>query len=183
MTVKSNSQFSMCCDSCLAFRLSFQTNEKKVTLKVLQSKTQVVPFDKASPRIVAGNWESNCQCRREYSLRCRDGKERVCWYWSQQLYRHRGALSICTQCSLCLFLQKNNHILGLNCSLTHWEYLPHCNGNSVYIFLFQEQHGLSPNFHTHVSLNDLYIPRISLHISSSRRGRPIVGIYNSLTDT
>jgi hypothetical protein len=33
------------------------------------------------------------------------------------------------------------------------------------------------------SLSDLYIPRISLHISSSRTGRPIVGIYNSLTDT
>ncbi len=29
----------------------------------------------------------------------------------------------------------------------------------------------------------LYIPRVSLHISSSRTGRPIVGIYNSLTDT
>jgi hypothetical protein len=27
-----------------------------------------------------------------------------------------------------------------------------------------------------VSLSDLYIPRISLHISSSRTGRPIVGI-------
>ncbi len=32
-------------------------------------------------------------------------------------------------------------------------------------------------------MSDLYIPRISLHISSSRTGRPIVGIYNSLTDT
>ncbi len=29
----------------------------------------------------------------------------------------------------------------------------------------------------------MYIPRISLHISSSQTGRPIVGIYNSLTDT
>ncbi len=28
-----------------------------------------------------------------------------------------------------------------------------------------------------------FIPRISLHISSSKTGRPIVGIYNSLTDT
>ncbi len=59
----------------------------------------------------------------------------------------------------------------------------HCNGNSVYIFLFWEQRGLSPNFHIHVSLSDLYSPRISLHISSSRTGRPIVGIYHSLTDT
>jgi len=29
----------------------------------------------------------------------------------------------------------------------------------------------------------IYIPRIGPHISSSRKGRPIVGIYNSLTDT
>ncbi len=41
-----------------------------------------------------------------------------------------------------------------------------------------------PQFHIliHVSVNDLYIPRIGLHISSSRIGRPIVEIYKSLTD-
>jgi hypothetical protein len=61
--------------------------------------------------------------------------------------------------------------------------LVHCNGNSVYILLFWELRGLSPNFHIHVSVSDLYIPRIGPHISSSRKGRPIVGIYNSLTDT
>ncbi len=59
----------------------------------------------------------------------------------------------------------------------------HCNGNFVYIFLFWELRGLSLNFHIHVSLSDLYIPRIGQHISSSRKGRPIVGIYNSFTDT
>ncbi len=40
-----------------------------------------------------------------------------------------------------------------------------------------------PQFHIHVSVSDLYIPRIGPHISSSRKGRPIVEIYNSLTDT
>ncbi len=59
----------------------------------------------------------------------------------------------------------------------------HCNGNTVYIFLFWELHGLGPNFHIHVSVSNLYIPRINPHISSSRKGRPIVEIYNSLTDT
>ncbi len=39
------------------------------------------------------------------------------------------------------------------------------------------------NFHIHVSMSDLYIPRISPHISCSRIGRPIIGIYKSLTDT
>jgi hypothetical protein len=49
----------------------------------------------------------------------------------------------------------------------------HCNGNSVYIFLFWELRGLSPNFHIHVSMSDLYIPRIGPHISSSRKCRTI----------
>ncbi len=52
----------------------------------------------------------------------------------------------------------------------------HCTGNSVYVFLFWELRGLSPNFHIHVSVSDLYVPRIGPHISSSRKGRPIVGI-------
>ena len=52
----------------------------------------------------------------------------------------------------------------------------HCNGNSVYIFLFWELRCLSPNFHIHVSMSDLYIPRIGPHISSSRKCRPIMGI-------
>jgi hypothetical protein len=59
----------------------------------------------------------------------------------------------------------------------------HCNGYSVYVFLFWELRGLSPNFHIHVSVSDLYILSIGPHISSCRKGRPIVGIYNSLTDT
>ncbi len=65
----------------------------------------------------------------------------------------------------------------------HCRFEVHCNGNSVYILLFWELRGLSPNFHIHVSVSDFCITRISPHISSSRKGRPIVGIYNSLTDT
>jgi hypothetical protein len=40
----------------------------------------------------------------------------------------------------------------------------HCNENPTYVFLdlFWELLGLSPNFHIHVS--DLYIPRIAPHI-------------------
>jgi hypothetical protein len=60
----------------------------------------------------------------------------------------------------------------------------HCNGNSVYIFLFWELRDLSPNFYIHVSVSDLYIPRI-VHIfpPAEKADPPIVGIYNSLTDT
>jgi len=58
-----------------------------------------------------------------------------------------------------------------------------CKENHIYVFLFWELRGLSPNFHIHVSVSDLFIPRIGPHVSSSRKGRPIVGVYNLLTDT
>jgi hypothetical protein len=40
----------------------------------------------------------------------------------------------------------------------------HCNKNPIYVFLFWEFCGLSPNFHIHVSVSDLYIPKIGPHI-------------------
>ncbi len=73
-------------------------------------------------------------------------------------------------------LKNLKHTLHFCCRL-------HCNENPIYIFHFWELRGLSPNFHIHVSVSDLYIPMIVPHISSSRIGRPIVGIYKSLTDT
>ncbi len=58
----------------------------------------------------------------------------------------------------------------------------HCNENPIYVFLFLELRGLCPNFNIDVSLRDLYFPRIGPHLSCSRIGRSIVGIYKSLTD-
>jgi hypothetical protein len=40
----------------------------------------------------------------------------------------------------------------------------HCNENPIYVFLYWELLGLSPNFHIHMSVSDLYIPRIGPHI-------------------
>ncbi len=40
----------------------------------------------------------------------------------------------------------------------------HCYENPSYVFLFWELHGLSPNFHMHVSVSDLHISRIGPHI-------------------
>jgi hypothetical protein len=51
------------------------------------------------------------------------------------------------------------------------------------LFPEKELRCLSPNFHSHVFVADLCIPRIGSHIFCSRIGRPIVGIYKSLTDT
>jgi hypothetical protein len=38
--------------------------------------------------------------------------------------------------------------------------LRHWNENPIYAFHFWELRGLSPNFHIHLSVSDLYIPRI-----------------------
>jgi hypothetical protein len=40
-----------------------------------------------------------------------------------------------------------------------------CKENPIYVFLFWELRSLSSYFHNHVSVSDLYIPRISPHIS------------------
>jgi hypothetical protein len=56
--------------------------------------------------------------------------------------------------------------------------LPHCNV-SIYVFPEKELRGLSPNFHTHVPVNDLYeyISMSGPPIFCSRICRSIVGIY------
>jgi hypothetical protein len=62
----------------------------------------------------------------------------------------------------------------------------HCKEISIYVFPEKKLlRGLSPNIHIHVSVSDLYIPfRRSVHLfSCSREGRPLVGIYNSHTET
>ncbi len=41
----------------------------------------------------------------------------------------------------------------------------HCQEIPIYVFLFWELRGLSPNFHIHVSVSDLFILRIGPHIS------------------
>jgi hypothetical protein len=47
----------------------------------------------------------------------------------------------------------------------------------------KEYRGLSPNFHIHASVSDLYIPTIGLPILLEEICRPILGRYKSLTDT
>ncbi len=91
-------------------------------------------------------------------------------------YIHYPIISV----SLCIGIRGYLRVCATVKSYISVSTVAHCNGNSVYIFLFWELRGLSPHFHIHVSLSDLYIPRISLHISSSRTGRLIVGIYNSI---
>ncbi len=54
---------------------------------------------------------------------------------------------------------------------------------SKQIFPEKEYWGLSPNFHIHASVSDLYIPTIGLPILLEEICRPILGLYKSLSDT
>jgi hypothetical protein len=45
------------------------------------------------------------------------------------------------------------------------DWIAHWNENPIHVILFWELRGLSPNLHIHVSVSDLYIPRIGPHIS------------------
>jgi hypothetical protein len=54
---------------------------------------------------------------------------------------------------------------------------------SKQIFPEKEYRGLSPNFHIHMSVSDLYIPTISMPFLLEEICRPILGLYKSLTDT
>jgi hypothetical protein len=59
----------------------------------------------------------------------------------------------------------------------------HCNENPIYVFPEKELRGLNPDF-TFMCLWMIYVSTGSVHIfSCSRIGRPMVGIYKSLTDT
>jgi hypothetical protein len=54
---------------------------------------------------------------------------------------------------------------------------------SKQIFPEKEYQGLSPNFHIHTSVSNLYIPTMGLHILLGEICRPILGLYKSLIDT
>ncbi len=55
---------------------------------------------------------------------------------------------------------------------------PHCNQKPNYLYPEKELCGLGANFHIHVSVSDLYIPRIGPHIFLQQNR--IVRIYKSL---
>jgi hypothetical protein len=58
----------------------------------------------------------------------------------------------------------------------------HCNENPIFVFLFWELCGSQFHFHIHVSVSDLYIPRISPHIWLQQNRKTDPG-NKSLTDT
>ncbi len=55
--------------------------------------------------------------------------------------------------------------------------------NLKQIFPEKEYWGLTPNFHIHVSVSELYIPTMGLPVLLEVTCRLILGIYKSLKDT
>ncbi len=53
----------------------------------------------------------------------------------------------------------------------------------LHVFLFLELRGLSPSFHIHESVSELYIPRIGPPISCRKIARSILGIYINRSKT
>jgi hypothetical protein len=57
-----------------------------------------------------------------------------------------------------------------------------CKDNPMFVFPEKKLLGLIPNFYIHISVSGLYFITIGPPISCSQIGRPIVGLYKSLTD-
>jgi hypothetical protein len=63
-----------------------------------------------------------------------------------------------------------------------WFTLQRQNAENLKIFPEMEYRGLIPNFHIHVCVRELYIPRIGLPILLQEICGPILGLYKSLTE-
>ncbi len=91
--------------------------------------------------------------------------------------------------SFCIFFTAESvqtTVLGVPYSTLELEFsFPDCTTTKISFMSSFSGNCAGPNFgfHIHVSVSDLYIPRIGPHISCSRIGRPIVWIHKSLTDT
>ncbi len=85
-----------------------------------------------------------------------------------------------------LFLLRNNVLLleKRSIALTGFHTLQRQNAENLkQIFPEKEYRGLSPNFHIHVYVSELYISTMGLHFLLEEICGPILGIYKSLTDT
>ncbi len=51
-----------------------------------------------------------------------------------------------------------HHDCMVNLNFLSYYFGAHCNENPIYVLPEKELRGLSPNFHIHVSVSDLYIP-------------------------
>jgi len=91
------------------------------------------------------------------------------------------AYNKCTQTTKCKHM--NEYSADNQIALVHI-FIPslHCKDIWIYVFPEKELRGLS-QISTFMCVSDQYIPRLAHIFSCSRLGRPIRGIYKSLTET
>ena len=104
-------------------------------------------------------------CEKMWLFRFEEDKGRDSLHWPLHL---QTALELVLSI-LSVFSSPSQHAYKGWCvgSVLYW--CSHCNKNPIYVFLFWELRSLSPNIHIHVSVRDLYIPRIGPHISCVNR--------------
>jgi hypothetical protein len=73
--------------------------------------------------------------------------------------RSRGSLCTNQQLSCGTILETVNHrkTQEIQCTAYCITTTVHCKENPIYVFLFWEMGSLSPNFHIHVSVSDLFL--------------------------
>ncbi len=131
-----------------------QVNSKKYLSKLLVSAKKMAKFGSKNRHHHEG-------LRRRWVIRNLQSK----------ILLHRPFTECYLQCTV-------NATIGY-AHAVHTTLQRHNTENSKQIFPEKELHGLSPNFHIHVSVSDLYISTIGLPILLQEN----MGIYKSLTDT
>ncbi len=98
--------------------------------------------------------------------------------WMPELSKSIKGLNWDPSALLPTFPKKGDTLKSKSSKCLNWDSsaLIRCKESSIYVILEKKLRGLSPNFHIHVYVNDLYIPRAVSLFYCSRIGRPIEGI-------
>ncbi len=86
-------------------------------------------------------------------------KPKISWHC---VFQDGGFISIVMLCK-----GLSGYIITTKYVHTSWQsssWSAHCNKNPINLFPEKEFRGLGPNFHIHVSVSDLYMPKIGPHI-------------------
>jgi hypothetical protein len=117
-------------------------------------------------------------------FRTRDGSEKV--RWRDNAHYNKGEVILKTNRKQSSeptvgYIQRTKK-MTFSAQVQYMVY-PHCSENPINVFPEKELRGLSPSFHIHVSVSDLYIPRIGPHIFLQKNRQTDGGKYINLSQT